>query len=78
MQNSDLNVGSVMGQLTLARFRGDTTFGLFTRIVSTFVGGIIGMMMWCVSAQISHVTWPNDRAPGIYHQDPAKETTLVW
>lgn len=46
----ELNANRIMGQLTLARFRGDTTFGLFTRIVSTFAGGIIGMVMWCVSA----------------------------
>jgi len=38
-----------MGQLTLARFRGDTTFGLVARIVSTFSGGVIGMVMWCVA-----------------------------
>lgn len=35
-----------MGQLTLARFRGDTTFGLVARIVSTFMGGVIGTTMW--------------------------------
>ncbi|OBZ78595.1 Uncharacterized protein C57A7.05 [Grifola frondosa] len=28
-----------MGQLTIARFRGDTTFGLVARILSTFLGG---------------------------------------
>ncbi|KAF8123857.1 hypothetical protein EV363DRAFT_1587054 [Boletus edulis] len=39
----------IMGQLTLSRFRGDTTFGLITRIVSTFVGGIIGTVMWYIS-----------------------------
>ncbi|KAF8550186.1 hypothetical protein OG21DRAFT_1469052 [Imleria badia] len=38
----------IMGQLTLARFRGDTTFGIVTRIISTFVGGIIGTVMWFV------------------------------
>ncbi len=37
-----------MGQLTLARFRGDTTFGLVARILSTFFGGIVGMTMWYV------------------------------
>jgi uncharacterized membrane protein YgaE (UPF0421/DUF939 family) len=37
-----------MAQLTVARFRGDTTFGLATRIFSTFVGGIIGTVMWFV------------------------------
>lgn len=37
---------SFMGQLTLARFRGDTTFGLVARILSTFLGGVAGMVMW--------------------------------
>jgi hypothetical protein len=36
----------VMGQLTLARFRGDTTFGLTARIASTFGGGVVGMVIW--------------------------------
>lgn len=39
----------IMGQLTIARFRGDTTFGLVTRIFSTFAGGIVGMVMWYIS-----------------------------
>jgi hypothetical protein len=38
-----------MGQLTLARFRGDTTFGLVARIISTFTGGLIGTVMWYVA-----------------------------
>ena len=38
-----------MGQLTLARFRGDTTFGLVARIVSTFGGGLTGATVWHVS-----------------------------
>lgn len=37
-----------MGQLTLSRFRGDTTFGLVARIVSTFTGCLIGVVMWWV------------------------------
>ena len=37
---------SFMGQLTIARFRGDTTFGLVARIMSTFFGSILGMLMW--------------------------------
>ncbi|KAG7095039.1 hypothetical protein E1B28_005829 [Marasmius oreades] len=40
----------VMAQLTLARFRGDTTFGLVARIMSTFLGGIMGMAIWYISA----------------------------
>lgn len=38
-----------MGQLTLARFRGDTTFGLVARIVSTFMGGCVGTVVWYIS-----------------------------
>ncbi|KDR73331.1 hypothetical protein GALMADRAFT_228417 [Galerina marginata CBS 339.88] len=38
-----------MGQLTLGRFRGDTAFGLSARIVSTFFGAIMGMLMWYIS-----------------------------
>lgn len=37
-----------MGQLTLARFRGDTTFGLTARILATFFGCIAGLIMWYV------------------------------
>ncbi|KAJ8522296.1 hypothetical protein ONZ45_g1089 [Pleurotus djamor] len=39
-----------MGQLTLARFRGDTTFGLTARVLATFFGCIVGMVMWYISA----------------------------
>jgi hypothetical protein len=35
-----------MGQLTLARFRGDTTWGLVIRILGTLGGGIVGTIMW--------------------------------
>ena len=38
-----------MGQLTLARFRGDTSFGLTARITSTFCGGLVGAVMWYIS-----------------------------
>ncbi|KAK0473358.1 hypothetical protein IW261DRAFT_1503962 [Armillaria novae-zelandiae] len=37
--------GVIMGQLTLARFRGDTTFGLVARIFSTFFGGLTGAVI---------------------------------
>lgn len=40
---------SFMGQLTLARFRGDTTFGLVARIFSTFAGGLFGTSLWYIS-----------------------------
>ncbi|KAJ7709612.1 hypothetical protein B0H17DRAFT_915317 [Mycena rosella] len=39
-----------MGQVTLVRFRGDTAFGLSSRVLSTFLGGILGMVMWYISA----------------------------
>ncbi|KAL0581273.1 hypothetical protein V5O48_000756 [Marasmius crinis-equi] len=39
----------IMAQLTLARFRGDTTFGQVVRIMSTFLGGILGMLLWYIS-----------------------------
>ncbi|KAF9457122.1 hypothetical protein BDZ94DRAFT_1203283 [Collybia nuda] len=38
-----------MGQLTIARFRGDTAFGLVARIGSTFLGGVVGLVMWYTS-----------------------------
>lgn len=39
-----------MGQLTLSRFRGDTTFALTARVISTFLGGLVGLVMWYISA----------------------------
>ncbi|KAJ3784989.1 hypothetical protein GGU10DRAFT_293088 [Lentinula aff. detonsa] len=42
--------GIVMAQLTSARFRGDTTFGFLTRILSTFLGGAVGLCMWYICA----------------------------
>ncbi|EIW75984.1 hypothetical protein CONPUDRAFT_93215 [Coniophora puteana RWD-64-598 SS2] len=41
--------GIIMGQLTTARFRGDTAFGLVARIISTFCGGIVGTVIWYIS-----------------------------
>ncbi|KAF9499221.1 hypothetical protein BDN71DRAFT_1384411 [Pleurotus eryngii] len=43
-----------MGQLTLARFRGDTTFGLTARILATFFGCIAGLVMWYVNSGTGH------------------------
>jgi hypothetical protein len=37
-----------MGQLTISRFRGDTAFGFVARIISTFFGGLAGLVMWSV------------------------------
>ncbi|KAI0697464.1 hypothetical protein BC835DRAFT_1504792 [Cytidiella melzeri] len=39
-----------IGQFTIARFRGDTTFGFIARIVSTFFGGLLGTVLWYISA----------------------------
>lgn len=38
-----------MAQLTLARFRGDTAFGLFSRLVSTLIGAAVGTVLWYIS-----------------------------
>ncbi|KAI0344331.1 hypothetical protein BDW22DRAFT_1355705 [Trametopsis cervina] len=38
-----------IGQLTIARFRGDTTFGLVARIIATFFGGLLGTVLWYIS-----------------------------
>ncbi|TFK48067.1 hypothetical protein OE88DRAFT_1635639 [Heliocybe sulcata] len=46
--------GVFMGQLTLVRFRGDTTFGLVARIMSTFLGGVVGVVMWYISTGAGH------------------------
>ncbi|KAI1785560.1 hypothetical protein LXA43DRAFT_1037284 [Ganoderma leucocontextum] len=39
-----------MGQLTLARFRGDTIFALVSRVLSTTLGGALGLALWYISA----------------------------
>ncbi|KAF8067019.1 hypothetical protein FPV67DRAFT_1769133 [Lyophyllum atratum] len=41
--------GIVMGQVTIARFQGDTAFVFLVRILSTFLGGLMGMVMWYIS-----------------------------
>jgi hypothetical protein len=46
---------SIMGQLTISRFRGDTTFGLVTRIGSTLFGGIVGLVVWYVLLSCFHL-----------------------
>ncbi|KZT65496.1 hypothetical protein DAEQUDRAFT_520383 [Daedalea quercina L-15889] len=43
--------GIFMGQLTLARFRGDMTFALVSRLMCTLFGGVTGMVMWYISVQ---------------------------
>lgn len=37
-----------MGQLALARFRGDTGFALVARATSTLFGGLVGTALWYV------------------------------
>ena len=32
------------------RFRGDTTFGLVSRILTTFFGGLLGTVVWYISS----------------------------
>lgn len=39
-----------MGQVTIARFQGDTTFALLARVVATCLGGVGGMAMWSVTS----------------------------
>ncbi|KAI0070007.1 hypothetical protein K474DRAFT_1609486 [Panus rudis PR-1116 ss-1] len=46
--------GVFMGQLTLGRWRGDTTFGLVSRIIATFWGCAIGLAMWYISTGTGH------------------------
>ncbi|KAG6862124.1 hypothetical protein C0995_005936 [Termitomyces sp. Mi166 len=41
--------GIIMGQVTIARFQGDTIFGFVSRILATFLGGVGGMLMWYIS-----------------------------
>ncbi|PFH45992.1 hypothetical protein AMATHDRAFT_70774 [Amanita thiersii Skay4041] len=43
-----------MGVLTIARFRGDTAFGLFARIWATLLGGVAGMVMWYIATGGGH------------------------
>ncbi|EKM60249.1 uncharacterized protein PHACADRAFT_246113 [Phanerochaete carnosa HHB-10118-sp] len=46
--------GIFMGQLTISRFRGDTTFALVARLISTFLGGVVGAAMWYISTGRGH------------------------
>ena len=34
----------------MSRFRGDTIFGWFSRVLATFLGGILGAVMWYVTS----------------------------
>ncbi len=38
-----------MAQLTLARFRGETAFALFSRILATVIGGVFALVIWYIS-----------------------------
>lgn len=56
-----------MGQLTIARFRGDTAFGFVTRILSTFFGCIVGLVIWWVALILVHsYVHTDERTSGIY------------
>ncbi|KAF8628826.1 hypothetical protein AX17_005887 [Amanita inopinata Kibby_2008] len=39
-----------MGQVTLSRFRGDTAFAFVSRILATFWGSLMGMVVWYLSS----------------------------
>ncbi|KAH8105763.1 hypothetical protein DFH11DRAFT_1278514 [Phellopilus nigrolimitatus] len=39
----------VIGQLTLSRFRGDTSYNWSSRVIATFLGGLVGSAMWYMS-----------------------------
>ncbi|KAG1767104.1 hypothetical protein EDD22DRAFT_876477 [Suillus occidentalis] len=78
-----------MGQLTLARFRGDTTFGLVARIISTFTGGLIGTVMWYVStgsgrgnpyglAAVCAVCFPPFFFARLYWPIPPMTNMIIW
>ncbi|KAL1742869.1 hypothetical protein HDZ31DRAFT_42289 [Schizophyllum fasciatum] len=47
---NSFNWAIFIGQLTLMRFRGDTTFGLVSRILTTFGGGLLGTVVWYISS----------------------------
>ncbi|EJD51076.1 hypothetical protein AURDEDRAFT_182332 [Auricularia subglabra TFB-10046 SS5] len=38
-----------IGQVNLARFRGDTIYGFFARLGATFFGGVTGLVIWYTS-----------------------------
>lgn len=78
-----------MGQLTLARFRGDTTFGLVARIISTFTGGLIGTVMWYIStgngrgnpyglAAVCAVCYPSFFFARLYWPIPPMTNLIIW
>jgi hypothetical protein len=78
-----------MGQLTLARFRGDTTFGLVARLISTFTGGLIGTAMWYISAgsgrgnpyglaAVCAVCYPSFFFARLYWPIPPMTNLIIW
>ncbi|KAG0699492.1 hypothetical protein DFH29DRAFT_983489 [Suillus ampliporus] len=78
-----------MGQLTIARFRGDTTFGLVARIMSTFAGGLIGTVMWYISAgsgrgnpygmaSVCAVCFPLFYFARLYWPIPPMTNLIIW
>ncbi|KAG1814722.1 uncharacterized protein BJ212DRAFT_1361725 [Suillus subaureus] len=78
-----------MGQLTLARFRGDTTFGLVARLISTFTGGLLGTVMWYIStgsgrgspyglAAVCAVCYPSFFFARLYWPIPPMTNLIIW
>lgn len=51
--NNEFVWGIIMGQVTIARFQGDTGFALLVRILSTFLGGVTAMAIWYISVGVS-------------------------
>ncbi|TRM68618.1 hypothetical protein BD626DRAFT_119094 [Schizophyllum amplum] len=47
---NSFNWAIFIGQLTLMRFRGDTTFGLVSRVFTTLFGGLLGTIVWYISS----------------------------
>ncbi|GLB35374.1 putative ER transporter, 6TM, N-terminal [Lyophyllum shimeji] len=45
--------GIIMGQVTIARFQGDTGFALLVRIFSTFFGSVTALIIWYISVGVS-------------------------
>ncbi|ORY69419.1 hypothetical protein BCR35DRAFT_307980 [Leucosporidium creatinivorum] len=41
----------IMAAITSTQYVGDTTFGFVVRIVGTFVGAVIGLLVWSIAAQ---------------------------
>lgn len=68
----------IIGQLTLSRFRGDTTFGWVSRILATFSGGLVGTVLWYAPSTHVVSSFINDRrCKGIFPQGMVEEIHTV-